>query len=191
MLMHTFIRKPLALHSGFSLVEVMVAVLIISIGLLGIAKMEALSLSNTGNSRLRALAALQASSLASTMQADRNYWSTVPTATTPLTATVTGGAVTVASDGTLKSAPNCKNVVCTVANMAAFDLTDWAGSINTLIPSSSTALNCSVPAAGSPPTCTITVTWTENLVNANSAQSNSTTAVTALATPQYVMVVQP
>ena len=52
---------------GFSLVEVMVAVIVICVGLLGIAKMQALALSNTTTSRLRALAAIEAAGLASAM----------------------------------------------------------------------------------------------------------------------------
>jgi len=52
---------------GFSLVEVMIALIIISVGLLGIAKLEAVVLSSTGTSRLRALVALQAESLADAM----------------------------------------------------------------------------------------------------------------------------
>ena len=86
------LRVPVTTR-GFSLIEVMVAILIISIGLLGVAKMQALSLSNTGNSRLRALAAVEAGSIASMMQADRGYWTTVPTVGADLTATITGATV--------------------------------------------------------------------------------------------------
>jgi len=47
-------RAAAGAHSrGFSLVEVMVAVIVICVGMLGIAKMEALSVSNTTTARLR------------------------------------------------------------------------------------------------------------------------------------------
>ena len=59
---------------GFSLVEVMIAMIIICVGMLGIAKLEAVVLSSTGSSRLRALVALQAESLADAMHADRDFW---------------------------------------------------------------------------------------------------------------------
>src|ERR1700733_15964795 len=100
------LRVPVTTR-GFSLIEVMVAILIISIGLLGVAKMQALSLSNTGNSRLRALAAVEAGSIASMMQADRGYWTTVPTVGADLTATITGATVSAASDGTPNRAQAC------------------------------------------------------------------------------------
>jgi len=59
---------------GFSLIEVMVAVIVICVGMLGIAKMQALSLSNTTTARLRSLAAIEAASLASAMHSNRQYW---------------------------------------------------------------------------------------------------------------------
>src|ERR1700756_1191655 len=70
---------------GFSLIEVMVALIIISVGLLGIAKMQALALASTGTARLRALASIEAASLASIMHSDRAYW-----AAGPASVTVTG-----------------------------------------------------------------------------------------------------
>ncbi len=85
-------RPPVA-AGGFSLIEVMVAVLVISIGLLGIAKMQALSLSNTSNSRLRALAAVESGSIASAMQADRGYWTTLTTVGADLTVSITGATI--------------------------------------------------------------------------------------------------
>src|SRR5579871_1202658 len=60
---------------GFSVLEVMVALIIISVGLLGIAKMQALAIASTTTSRTRSIAALEAASLASAMRADRAYWS--------------------------------------------------------------------------------------------------------------------
>jgi type IV pilus assembly protein PilV len=171
----------------------MIAVLVISIGLLGIAKMEALSLSNTGNSRLRALASLEVAGLASTMQADRGYWAQgVPLTTTPFTVTIAGTTITSPNDATLQIPPNCLDGnTCTVAQMAALDLQNWAGALNGVIPNDQVTIACQVPAATGLVSCQITVSWAENLVNANSAEQNTAAATTALATPQYVMVVEP
>jgi type IV pilus assembly protein PilV len=65
---------PLPPALGFSLVEVMVAVVVICVGLLGIAKMQAMAVSNTNMSRQRSLAAIEAASIASAMHSNREYW---------------------------------------------------------------------------------------------------------------------
>src|SRR5580700_12341596 len=59
---------------GFSLIEVMVALIIIAVGMLGIAKMQALALSTTESSGVRSLVAIEAASLAASMHANRDYW---------------------------------------------------------------------------------------------------------------------
>jgi type IV pilus assembly protein PilV len=186
------LRAPTA-SRGFSLIEVMVAVLIISIGLLGVAKMQALSLSNTGNSRLRALAAIEAGSIASTMQADRGYWTTTTVVGTDVTATIAGPTVTNASDGTLSTPQTCSGTTanCSVAQMASYDLQNWATNLNAVIPSDGVTIDCNLPTATGNVTCTIVVTWIENLVNSNSAQTNSAATQTALSKPTYTLVVQP
>jgi type IV pilus assembly protein PilV len=73
---------------GFSLVEVMVAVVVICVGLLGIAKMQALALSNSNTSRLRSLAAIEAAGLAAAMHSNREYWAGSTGAAPPATINV-------------------------------------------------------------------------------------------------------
>ena len=72
-------RSATMKHSnrGFSLVEMLVALLVISIGLLGIAKMQALALSNTSGGRIRALAAIEAGDWPRRSPPNRNYWGNI------------------------------------------------------------------------------------------------------------------
>src|SRR5262249_49090206 len=81
--------------AAFTLVEVMVALIVLSIGLLGIASMQAMALSSTTNARMRSLAAIEAASLASVMHTNRAYWAT----SAPATFTVKDGVI---SDTVLK-----------------------------------------------------------------------------------------
>lgn len=91
---------------GFSLVEVMVAVVVICVGLLGIAKMQAMAVSNTNMSRQRSLAAIEAASIASAMHSNREYWASFPAA---FSVSITSGApagappVVVSTDGLLQA----------------------------------------------------------------------------------------
>jgi type IV pilus assembly protein PilV len=175
-------------HSGFSLVEVMVALLVISIGLLGIAKMQALAIATTGSARLRSLGALEAASLASMMRADRTYWASAATTATPLSIVINGPNITSSSDGAiLLTPPTCTltGTLCTTpSQMANYDLGNWANSVNQVIPNEAATISCQQPAPVAPVpalpvTCSISIAW---------AESNGPAS---LATPQYTVVVQP
>jgi len=172
--------------SGFSLIEVLIALIIIAVGMLGLAKIQALAYTSTGTASLRSLAALEASSFASAMHANRSYWSPNPVLTTALTITITGTTI-VPSDAALSAMPNCAVVgtPCSAANLAAYDLQKWVGDLNALLPNLQATVNCPVPLAG-PMECTIQLTWNETQVAINAqAQGNS------LAAPTYTLYVAP
>jgi type IV pilus assembly protein PilV len=197
-------RTAMRRTRGFSLVEVLVALLVISIGLLGIAKMQALALSNTAGARVRALAAIEADSLSATLQADRNFWSKI-TGATGLTVTVTTSASAAAtitaspSDATLTGAIDCTTAAgsaapCTAHKMAAYDLQQWAKHLQEVMggPNGGKAFAsvvCSAASGTTPVSCTITLIWAESVVAANS--SESTSASSALTNASYTVVVNP
>jgi|SRR5208283_2926211 len=176
---------------GFSLVEVMVALVVCALGLLGLAKMESLAVVSTTVASSRSLAAIQASSLASTMHANRGYWAAglAPASTT---VTVSSAATTIVSgDPLLAAIPAVACLVpgalsCSANQMAAYDLQQWALALQTLLPGSFSTIACT-NAVGLPVTCTIQIEWTENAVAANAQQTN----INALQAPTYVLYVQP
>jgi type IV pilus assembly protein PilV len=187
---------------GFSLVEVMVAVIVICVGLLGIAKMQALALSNTTTARLRSMAAFEAASLASAMHSNRDYWATFPGTIT--TSSVGGAVPTVAaSDAALQTSitnalsawpaepgagdpGTCVEVSCVPADLAGFDYAWWLASLNGLLPNPTTAINCTPTA---PASCTIEISWQENAVNNNQSQANNLNS--QFSTPSYTLYVEP
>lgn len=59
-------------QTGFGLVEVLVALLIISVGLLGIAALQAMALKNTGSSMERSQAVIQSYSYLEVLRANRD-----------------------------------------------------------------------------------------------------------------------
>lgn len=180
-------RRPR--DTGFSLVEVMVALVVMSVGLLGIAKMQALALSNTTTSRMRSLVALEAASLASTMRADRAYWSEV---TVDPNVAISGGAVTSTGDTNLQTTANCPPCAPshTPAQIAMSDLQEWAGELNLVASSATATVSCAVVAA-TPNSCKITVSWVEQVVASNTQQATQIQKAGAPAPTNYILYVDP
>jgi type IV pilus assembly protein PilV len=181
---------------GFSLIEVMVALIVVTLGLLGLAKMEALALSSADVSGNRALAAMQASSMAAMMHADHDYWQS-SAATSSAIMTWNGSDAPTITDATLVSVSSCSIVgsgACTPLQMAGNDVYNWGFTLyNVLGPTYKATIICTpLTLAASPPTpvtCTITITWLENAVAANSAQTS--TSLASLLSPSFTLNVQP
>ena len=174
---------------GFSLVEVMVAVIVICVGMLGIAKMQALSLSNTTTARLRSLAAIEAASLASAMHSNRQYWANTAL---PFNAALSATGVITSSDGALAaqatatSLTACFGAQCAALPLAAFDLARWSNNMTGMLPNPTATISCPAnPGVNAPPSCTITISWRERSVALTQQQT------VALALPTYTLYVEP
>ncbi|MGA2842502.1 MAG: type IV pilus modification protein PilV [Steroidobacteraceae bacterium] len=188
-------RMALAPQAGFSLIEVMVALVVCSIGLLGLAKMESLALASEDVSGTRTIAAMQASSLAAMMHADRGYWASTSATTS---AVVTGGTSTAngltayaVTDTTLAygGAPCTTSGAssCTPIQLAAYDLYNWGSGLQLLLPGYQATIICTPTVTAAPVTCSISITWVENAVAANSQQTN----IGSLAAPTYTLNIEP
>jgi len=199
---------------GFSLVEVLVALIIISIGMLGIAKMQALAMSSTGVSRTRSLAAIAASSMADAMHSNRSYWSAGLAGLSPAitakngAATSTNGLMATAlglAAGSLVAGPPPYSQLCNFSgatpacasaiNLAGYDSYNWAVDLKNVLPTAKGNIDCN--ATDIPVDCTIIITWTENAVSANSneataAANNAASGTTAaILQPTYTLYVVP
>jgi type IV pilus assembly protein PilV len=127
-------------QSGFTLVEVLVALLIVSIGLLGIAAMQSLALRNTGSSMERSQAVIQTYSYLDVLRANRDR------------------AVLSQMD---------MNLVCEVENLPSSqtDQRNWLEQLHlTLGPGSCGKVEC---LGGGK--CTITVQWNDTRAEGGSA----------------------
>jgi type IV pilus assembly protein PilV len=169
---------------GFSLVEVLVALIVMSIGLLGIAKMQAAALSNTAIAGTRSLAAIEASSLAAAMHANRGYWSSNVVATS---ITLSGTTVT----PNVAAVPDTCPVSCTPSGLAAYDLQQWTTAALQVLPPDYLATIICAPTV-TPPNCTIQIQWGEKSVAVNKdGQPPPAADSLALNLPKYELYVEP
>ena len=174
------LRKPRA-EDGFSLIEVLVSVVVISIGLLGVAKMHALAIGNTRNSASRSLAAIYAGSLTSAMHANPGYWQSSLVSTSVTTTPnadrsailLSDSSLNALTDGCTWSSSNTAPAVCTPQRMAASDLRAWGMSLLQL-PGGNGTVECAYSATA-PVSCRVTVEWDEKYI----AGTESTKAATA------------
>jgi type IV pilus assembly protein PilV len=168
----------------------MISLIIVSIGLLGIAKIHALAYSSTATAGTRSLVALQAAGLAASMHSNRTYWAAGHTAPIKITnttiddATLNGAATTldycVFGSGTTPCLPPA---------MAAFDLHSYAGQLSAALPNSTPITTITCPKNPTPVNCTIQVTWSEKAVSINQQGVAGTGASTF--TPTYMLYVEP
>jgi type IV pilus assembly protein PilV len=109
---NNFQRKRL--QRGFTLLEVLIALVVLSIGLLGLAGLQTVSLRNTGVSTSRTIATQLAYDIADRMRANAN-------------GALSGAYLqTVTTIGSAPSATTCfSSAGCSAADMAAMDLYVW------------------------------------------------------------------
>lgn len=155
---------------GFTLLEVLVALVVISIGLLGIAAMQASAITSTHSSQIESLVSIEARSLADAMQVNTTYWHGGSYPNTPFTVSVAAGVTTV-SDSTLNTPVDCKATACTAIQLAAYDVQTWGTQLNAQVPGAVGNIACQ---AAAPTECTITVTWKQKASVATNKGTEST-----------------
>lgn len=187
------------LQRGFSLIEAMVALLVITIGLLGVAGLQALAINNTHRASLRSIAALEASSMAAYLESNTSYWSS-QSVTSSVTVVPLNGLVSFQGVGgstmTNNLPTSCTTTACTKVQIAAWDLHNWGAELGKQLPAGQGGVQCgnglSPGTTSIPMTCVVTVQWQEKSLSMN-AQSGSTPTTPAPGTSlgKYSLVVQP
>lgn len=103
-------------QEGFSLIELLVAVVIMAVGILGIAGLQVVALQQNRSALLRAEATMLANDIMDRIRVNTDF---------------TYGALI---DAAPVDPVNCKGVECTRAEMMDYDISTWKCSINSLDP---------------------------------------------------------
>lgn len=139
--------------AGFSLLEILIAVVVLSIGILGMASLQFASLRSNQQSYQRSQATALVSSLLDRMRANQRV---AANGAYVLAVNTTPAAVTT----------NCASAACTPAQLAVYDLSTWYTTLTQTLPSATASVTCSVSPCRAGATQTVTVFWDENRTGA-------------------------
>lgn len=115
-------------QQGFTIVESMVALVILLFGILGAVAMQSAAVSNTKIAADRSIAAIHTASILAKMNSNEDYWQTIPV----------GFDIEISSDGTISdlgagsdgadlegAGTDCVAEVCSPLETAAYNLKTW------------------------------------------------------------------
>jgi type IV pilus assembly protein PilV len=161
------LKKTMPKQQGFSLIEAIVAFLILSIGMLGIASLQMLSLKAGHTAELRTLAVIKAEEMFERIR-------TNPVALDPTNPASASYAATAADSGTNYECNDSTGTVklCTYAEIAQDDIYNWKTDLRNSLPDNdnTTASIVVAPVTATNPTVTVTITinWQERKQEAQS-----------------------
>lgn len=138
-------------QTGFTLLEVMISIVIFSIGMLGLAGLQATSIQSNNIAYMRTIAMQSAYDMADIIRASSDFNNNVHSAFSNVTTTLGSEPTSCQSDGT----PNCDP-----AAMAAFEIYHWKFNLADQLPSGRGTVSLS---SG---TYTITVMWDQDRTGA-------------------------
>lgn len=128
-------------QSGFTLLEILITILIMTIGLLGLAGLQVVALRSNNTSYLRSQAVIQAYDMADRMRAN-------------LPGVVAGAYNAISGTPT---AQDCESSTCTPAQMATYDARQWNIANAALFPSGQGTV-----VSGANSTFTIAISWDDD-----------------------------
>lgn len=113
--------QPMKYSKGFSLIEVLVSLLILSLGLLGVAGLQTASLRSNQTAYFRSQATAAAADIIDRMRANPQG--------------VANGKYNAIDSANLPSDPSCIDSGCGADDLADFDIIDWATNTLASLPS--------------------------------------------------------
>ena len=160
-------------QAGFSLLETLVAILIVSIGVLGTSGLLIKGMSSAKTSSLRATAAMQASSLAAALYSNRTFWAAHDSA---ISFTSSGASLVSSSTNIDTSKTSCSS--CTPAQLAGLDVSTWVNSLNNALPDAKSDVSCPQVTSNSARNCTIKISWSERFIESDKNAGAASVATT-------------
>lgn len=173
---------------GFTLVEVLVSMVILSVGLLGLASLQSLALKDNQDAYLRSQANFLAYEMNDRLRANADYWR-IQNTNTSLSAIITA-----AKNDTPASHPYCNaadppsgavgNPACTDDQLAEYDVYRWWQDASALLPGATIAMTWDddVLTSSTPgnEVIDLALTWSRSNQTVNMARNNAGVSVATL-----------
>lgn len=152
-------KNSIAPIRGFTLLEVLIAVVVLSIGLLGIASLQAFGQRSNHSAYLRSQATALAYDMIDRMRAN-------------VAGVINGNYNTINTTSNNYNDPGCASgTTCSSSQMAQYDMYDWQQKLSTQLPTG----NGTVSGTGNGSIFTVTVMWDDDRNGSNSLTCGSGT----------------
>ena len=124
-----------ASNQGFTLIEVLVAIIVFSFGLLGMVGMQAFALQSNREARLQSEATSLARELAEMMRGNRQIAVKPTAAANPYLGTFATGSLNLSSPSYCLSVSNASTGCSSTIDIASAQMTDWLARVDATLPS--------------------------------------------------------
>lgn len=159
-------------QNGFSMIEVLITMVIISIALLGSAGLQAYALKTNQGGQFRNQAAFLVGDIVERMQTNKSY--------SVNATTYYGDANSIAPSTT-----DCAATTCSAPLLAAYDITNWQNAISAVLPQGTGAIT-GVP--GNPASYTVVVNWVDRKTNTNYTAASATAVTEPFSITTNIMI---
>lgn len=130
----TALRARHAFDKGFSLIEVLVAIVVLSFGLLGMVGLQAFALQSNREARQQGQAAVLARELAEMMRGNKVVGTEPLAANNPYLGNFAVGGLTMGTNAAYCSAVGTSSPCATPTDVAKAEMTDWLNRVDTELP---------------------------------------------------------
>ncbi|WP_296288645.1 type IV pilus modification protein PilV [Pseudomonas sp.] len=144
-------------EQGFTLIEVLIALVVLAVGLLGMATLMTTSVQSSQGAYRRSQASLMVYDLVERMRVNHSQ-------------AISSNDYTLASGAADSTAPSCNTAGCTPQQQAQMDLFQWRGALKTALPDATATVGRVAPNK-----YTITVNWSESGSNVTNSSSQTIT----------------
>ena len=163
-------RHPMRISrvAGFSLIEMLVSLVIMSVGLLGVAKLSLGTVQSNDSALMRSQATAMVQQIIEDMRANQVQ--------------ALAGAYNIAVGASPGTAPACFDAACGVSSVVTYDLAKWKGLLSSNLPSGDgsilVATETNPLTGGTETTATVTVQWDDSVAMQTFGETAGTKTLT-------------